>query len=98
MMIREATGASVDVLTDRTARSVEVFARLTPGVSIEQARDEVRRFAADLEREHPVANKGRGATVFSQVGYRIAEAPDNFTLAWLFFARLTRLKPQAAFA
>ena len=24
--------------------------------------------------------------VFSQVGYRIAEAPDNFTLSWLFFA------------
>src|SRR6185295_1661396 len=24
--------------------------------------------------------------VYSQVGYRIAEAPDNFTLSWLFFA------------
>jgi predicted permease len=86
MMIREATGSNVDVLTDRTARSVDVFARLTPGVTIEQARDEIRRLAAAMERDNPVANKGRGAMVFSQVGYRIAEAPDNFTLSWLFFA------------
>ena len=86
MMIREATGSNVDVLTDRTARSVDVFARLTPGVTIEQARDEMRRLAAAMERDNPVANKGRGAMVFSQVGYRIAEAPDNFTLSWLFFA------------
>jgi predicted permease len=84
--IREATGANADALTDRTARSVEVFARLKPGVSMEQARDELRRLAANLEQENPVANKGRGAMVFSQVGYRISEAPDNFTLSWLFFA------------
>jgi predicted permease len=86
MMIREATGSSIDVLTDRTARSVDVFARLTPAVTIEQARDELQRLAAAMERDNPVANKGRGAMVFSQVGYRIAEAPDNFTLSWLFFA------------
>jgi predicted permease len=86
MMIREATGSSIDVLTDRTARSVDVFARLTPGVTIEQARDEMQRLAVVMERDNPVANKGRGGMVFSQVGYRIAEAPDNFTLAWLFFA------------
>jgi putative ABC transport system permease protein len=86
VMIREATGAGARALSDRTERSVEVFARLKPGVSIEQARDEMRRLAADLERENPAANKGRSATVFSQVGYRIAEAPDNFTLSWLFFA------------
>jgi predicted permease len=86
MMVREATGSGIDVLTDRTARSVDVFARLKPGASIEQARDELRRLATVTEREHPAANKGRSATVFSQVGYRIAEAPDNFTLSWLFFA------------
>jgi len=85
-MIREATGAGIDVLTDRTARSVDVFARLRPGVSMEQARDDLRRLATNLEREHPAVSKGRGAMVFSQVGYRIAEAPDNFTLSWLFFA------------
>jgi macrolide transport system ATP-binding/permease protein len=86
MMVREATGASLDALTDRTKRSMDVFARLAPGVSMEQARDDMRRVASSLEQENPVANKGRGAMVFTQVGYRIAEAPDNFTLSVLFFA------------
>src|SRR5262249_9687056 len=35
-MLHEATGAPVSMLTDRTARSADVFARLKPGVSIEQ--------------------------------------------------------------
>src|SRR5262249_13942524 len=83
-LVREATGSSAEVLTDRYARSLEVFARLKPGVTIEQARDDVRRLAAALEREYPAANKGRGAMVFTQLGYKIAEAPDNFMLSWLF--------------
>jgi predicted permease len=86
MMIHEASGAATDALTDRTGRPLEIFARLKPGVSIEQARDEMRRLAADMERQHPDANRGRGAMVFSQVGYRIAEDPDNLPLSWLFFA------------
>ena len=65
---------------------MDVFARLKPGVSMEQARDDMRRLASSLEQEHPDTNKGRGAMVFTQVGYRIAEAPDNFTLSVLFFA------------
>src|SRR3977135_1614723 len=86
MMISEATGSPNNPLTDRTARSLDVFARLKPGVSIEQARDEMRRLAADMEREHPDTNRGRSAMVFSQVGYWIAEDPENLTLSWLFFA------------
>jgi putative ABC transport system permease protein len=85
MMIREATGSSAP-LSDRNARSVDVFARLNPGVSIEQARDDLRRLAVDMAREHPESNKGRSAMAFTQLGYRIAEAPDNFAISWLFFA------------
>jgi len=85
-MIHEASGGSVDALSDRAARSADVFARLKPGISIEQSRDDLQRVAAAIAREHPVASQGRGAMVFSQVGYRIAEAPDNFTISWLFFA------------
>jgi hypothetical protein len=85
-MIHEASGGSVGALTDRAARSADVFARLKPGISIAQSRDDLRRVAAAMAREYPVANQGRGAMVFSQVGYRIAEAPDNFTISWLFFA------------
>jgi putative ABC transport system permease protein len=86
MMIREATGTMTNALTDRTARSLDVIARLKPGVSIAQARDDVALVAAQMAREHRDANLGRGATVYSQVGYRIAEEPDNLTLSWLFFA------------
>jgi predicted permease len=86
MMIREATGAPARALTDRTSRPLNVFARLKPGVSIERARDEMRRVAADLEREHPDVNRGRGAMVYSQVGFRIAEEPDDLALSSLFFA------------
>ncbi|HMF92840.1 MAG TPA: ABC transporter permease [Vicinamibacterales bacterium] len=86
MMIHEATGVATSALTDRAARSVDVFARLNAGVSIEQARDELKRLATVMEQEHPATDKGRSAMVFSQVGYRIAEAPDNFMLSWLFFA------------
>jgi predicted permease len=86
MMVREASGSSTNALTDRTSRSLDIFARLKPGVSIEQARDEMRRLAADLEQEHPDSNRGRSAMVFSQVGYRIAEDPEDLTLSWLFFA------------
>ena len=86
MMIREASGAAANALTDRAGRPLEIFARLKPGVSIEQARDEMRRLAADMERENPGANRGRGAMVFSQVGYRVAEDPESLTLSWMFFA------------
>src|SRR5262249_56657855 len=71
MMMHEATGVATSALTDRTARSVDVFARLKPGVSIEQARDELKRLAAVMEQEHPATDKGRSAMVFSQEGYRI---------------------------
>ena len=85
-MVHEATGGGAASLHDRTSRSVDVFARLKPGVSIEQARDDLGRLAANLAREDPASNKGRGAMVYSQLGYRIADAPDNFMLSWLFFA------------
>ena len=85
-MMKEATGASRDALTNRADRTADVFARLKTGATIERARDEMRRIAAVMAEEHPASNRGRSAMVFSQVGFRIAEAPDNLTLSWLFFA------------
>ena len=36
------------------------MARLKPGVSLDAARDELARIAADLAREYPATNEGRG--------------------------------------
>jgi putative ABC transport system permease protein len=84
MMAREFDGASVDRLTDRGLRGGSVYARLKSGVSVEQARAEVAQIAAQLEREHPDVNRGRKMTVFSQVGFRVADSPEDLTAAGLF--------------
>jgi putative ABC transport system permease protein len=84
MMAREFDAATINRLTDRSIRGGSVYARLKPGVSVEQARAEVAQIAADLEREHPDVNRGRKLTVFSQVGFRSAESPEDLAAAWLF--------------
>jgi predicted permease len=48
---------------DRTNYCLKPVARLRPGVSLEAARSEMTRIAADLEREHPRENGRTGATV-----------------------------------
>jgi predicted permease len=48
---------------DRTNLYLRAVGRLGPGVTLEQARDDLATIAAQLEREHPVANAETGATV-----------------------------------
>jgi putative ABC transport system permease protein len=48
-------------LRDRTNHSVQVFARLAPGVSLAQAQRELDAVARQLEIEHPDTNAGWGA-------------------------------------
>jgi putative ABC transport system permease protein len=45
----------------RDAHDLDVVARLAPGVTVEQARGELVGISRALEREHPDANRGRGA-------------------------------------
>ena len=47
----------------RSCHSLYGVARLKPGVSVEQARAEMKGIAAQLEREYPDSNKGQGASV-----------------------------------
>ena len=49
----------------RDGRSIRVFARLKPGVSIEQARAEMSGIAAQLSKAYPETNAGAGAGVQS---------------------------------
>jgi putative ABC transport system permease protein len=48
----------------RSQHYLDVYGRLKAGVSFEQARTEMDVIAARLEKEHPQANKGHGASVF----------------------------------
>jgi predicted permease len=59
-------------LDDRGARWIEGFARLKPGVTIQQAQAEVSAIAAELEREYPATDRGRGIQL-----YPLWETPFN---------------------
>ena len=45
----------------RVSHSIDVYARLKPGVSMSQAQDEMERLGRQLEEAHPQDNRGHGA-------------------------------------
>lgn len=51
-------------LEDRGAAWIEGFARLKPGVTIEQAQAELSAIARRLETQYPTTNRGRGVKLF----------------------------------
>jgi len=50
-------------LEDRGARWIEGFVRLKPGVTAEQAQQEIAAVAKRLENQYPTTNRGRGITL-----------------------------------
>jgi predicted permease len=52
-------------LEDRGARWAEAYVRLKPGVTRNQAQQEISAIAARLEAEYPTTNRGRGIKVWS---------------------------------
>src|SRR5215471_5512689 len=83
MMAHSLDDPGVHPLTDRSQRKAEVYGRLKPGVSTRQAREEVARIASQLAQENPGTDRGQSMGVYSQIGFRIAEDPGNFTAAVL---------------
>jgi predicted permease len=51
-------------LEDRSARWIEGFALLKPGVTIDQAQAEMSAVAKRLENDYPATNRGRGIKLF----------------------------------
>ncbi len=49
----------------RVSHSLDVYARLKPGVTMAQAREAMDRLGRDLEQQHPDENRGHGANVVS---------------------------------
>jgi predicted permease len=60
----EALDAGGDKLEDRGARWAEAYVRLKPGVTRNQAQQEISAIAARLEAEYPATNRGRGFKVW----------------------------------
>jgi len=65
--------AAPDLLEQRDVRTLRVFGRLSPGVSLEQANEEVALLARTLQEKYPVTNQGRGLLVRSEMDARLAE-------------------------
>jgi predicted permease len=57
--------AGNDKLEDRGARWAEAYVRLKPGVTRNQAQQEISAIAARLEAEYPATNRGRGIKVWA---------------------------------
>ncbi|MFN8573809.1 MAG: ABC transporter permease [Gemmatimonadaceae bacterium] len=60
--------SSENVVNGRTHRDTELFARLAPGATIEQARAEINRIASNVYRDHP-------ETYEPSAGYRVSVTP-----------------------
>jgi macrolide transport system ATP-binding/permease protein len=56
--------AGVYKLEDRSARWIEGYVRLKPGVTIEQAQAELSAIAARMEQDYPETDRGQGVRLF----------------------------------
>jgi predicted permease len=68
-----STDPQKNFFEDREDRELNVKARLKPGTTLEQARNELAVLAKNFEREYPKVNRGRGAAVYTQFETRTRE-------------------------
>jgi predicted permease len=85
MMIRQADPSDQDTLNNRSVRNTAMLARLKPGVTIEQATEDVQRIASQSELEHPGTKKEMHPVVLTQFAYRRLDRPGQLSFAVLLF-------------
>src|ERR1700732_2878693 len=68
-----STNLQKDFFEDRDDRELSVKARLKPGTTLEQARNELAVLAQNFESEYPKVNRSRGAAVYTQFETRTRE-------------------------
>jgi ABC-type antimicrobial peptide transport system permease subunit len=83
MWPRLVANAGRNLLDDRGDRELIVKGRLKPGISITQARAELRVIAEDLQRAYPKTNKNREAIVRTEFALRLQTDPSDAALAGL---------------
>ena len=69
---------------DRDDRELNVKARLKPGVTLEQAQNELVVLAKNFEREYPKVSRGRGAAVHTQFEMRTRADDQNWKFIVIF--------------
>jgi len=74
------------MVTDRSHRMTEVFARLTPGYTVEQARDEITRISATMASDHPAAYDAASQFTVSVLPIRDALNERASQVVWLLMA------------
>ncbi|MGA8145002.1 MAG: ABC transporter permease [Candidatus Acidiferrales bacterium] len=67
------TNLQKNFFEDRDDRELGVKARLKPGTTLEQARNELAVLAKNFERDYPNINRSRGAAVYTQFETRTIE-------------------------
>jgi predicted permease len=70
-------------LHDRTTRPCRVFARLLPGVALEQARANIKVIWQSLAQQYPATNKGSTVDVVPEVQARYGSGYESVRLASL---------------
>jgi predicted permease len=78
-----STNIQKNFFEDRDDRELGVKARLKPGATLEQARNELAVLAKNFEREYPSANRGRSAAVYTQFQARTIE-DENWKFGVIF--------------
>ena len=77
---------SATMVTGRIHRMTELFGRLAPGVTLEQAREELKVVHANMMKEHPEAYSPQADTRISAVRLREQITSKASTVLWLLLA------------
>jgi predicted permease len=79
-----STNPTKSFFVDRDDRELVVRARLKPGATLRQARNELGLLAQNFEREYPKTNQGRGATVRTRFDMRTQDKDVNWKFGVIF--------------
>ena len=79
-----STNPQKNFFVDRDDRELTVRARLKPGTTLRQARNELAVLARDFERDYPKLNRDRGAAVRTQFEMRTQDNDVNWKFGVIF--------------
>ncbi|HWZ85211.1 MAG TPA: ABC transporter permease, partial [Thermoanaerobaculia bacterium] len=79
-----STNPQKQFLEDRDDRELRVQARLKPGTTLQEARNELAVLAKTFESEYPKVNRGRGAAVRTQFELRTRDDDQNWRFGVIF--------------